>query len=592
MAKSSHAANNAVIAEPLAQQHSDNVQVIVKLRSTSKAALNCPISSDDWEKSLLSIFSDSPDTDDRRSTPSEDAHSCGPDLSQYRVHSDDIEDFNDGFDDMDDDKQDFGESSHSSERSSLDEFAEWKWLEQIDGIASVDHNQVADCDAKLIRRWRIRNYYDHEIRKGSGAWGRELNRGDILLFESLNIEPRWQHQGVGAKVVNAILEKVRSMSAGFFAFAQPGYLTGDLNYDCEDGEEDSMTAEKQLAASEHFWRSLGFRRDWDEPERSKEKEPIREPLQTVLNSLSDSSALDGECVRQLQETFPSEANAPSPMYVDENLRNAEGHTPLEALQSSLEENRTRRRFIMATTVISDDFEGFSSSEIACLAALTGTEILDIAELSNQDISAISSATDDMVSRFPKINTIRHTLRLQYGCTCGECLGGFLSPKMRFALLCQAQYRHDTLNEALHASGSEWVAMNAPELVYLATPVRQNMNTNKSMRQGFTNMCKHIARCLEKKRVPNEETVLHLYRSETSEWPPVTAHYLQRGGTVAAVVMMLFNHAMHGDEWAGDGTHLDSHEDEIKKLPVCRNDHEFGISMVQYVDLFGREIGAC
>ncbi|KAL2201521.1 hypothetical protein P885DRAFT_27212 [Corynascus similis CBS 632.67] len=515
---------------------------------------------------------------------------------------------------------------------------------------------TSDLALELFDRYgRLnREYYDHEIRKGSGAWGPELNHGDILLFNSLNIEPHWQHQGIGARVVNAILEKARSMSSGFFAFVRPGYLDGDLNYDCEDGEEDSMTAEKHLAALEQFWRSLGFRRvglsewfafadddshssrhldavqDWDEPERSKQKEPIRGPLQTALNSLFDPSVLDGECIRQLQETFPAEVNAPSPMYVDENgntilhvaavsrkaetvayilakyphlkdLRNADGHTPLEALQSSLEENRTRQRFINTTTVISDDFEGFSSSEIACLASLTGTEIIDIAELSNQDISATSSATDDMVSRFPKINTILHTLRLKYGCTCGECLGGFLSPKMRFALLCQAHYRYDTLSEALHASGSEWVAMNAPELVYLATPVRQNMKTNKSMREGFTNMCKHIARCLEKNRVPNEETVLHLYRSETREWPPVTAHYLQRGGTVAAVVRMLFNHSIYCDEWAGDGTHLESYEDEIKTLPVCRNDHEFWfvsgmcgykrISMVRYIDLLGQQIGA-
>jgi hypothetical protein len=120
-----------------------------------------------------------------------------------------------------------------------------------------------------------------------------------------------------------------------------------------------------------------------------------------------------------------------------------------------------------------------------------------------------------------------------------------------------------------------------------------------MRQGFTKMCDHIARCLRERQLPDEETVLQFYRNKTSEWPPVTKNYLQRGGTVAAVATMLFYNVMEWDEWAGDGMHLHCHEDEIKKLPVCRNDHEFGfvsgmcgykrISTVRYVDWYGREL---
>ena len=35
----------------------------------------------------------------------------------------------------------------------------------------------------------------------------------------------------------------------------------------------------------------------------------------------------------------------------------------------------------------------------------------------------------------------------------------------------------------------------------------------------------------------------------------------------------YDRAMHQDEWAGDGRHLDVHDDEIEKLPICRNYHE-------------------
>lgn len=68
--------------------------------------------------------------------------------------------------------------------------------------------------------------------------------------------------------------------------------------------------------------------------------------------------------------------------------------------------------------------------------------------------------------------------------------------------------------------------------------------------------------------------------------------------MAAVATMLFEKAMRADEWAGSGMHAIDHGDDIKKLPVCRNDHEFGfvsgmcgykrVSKILYVDLFGRE----
>jgi hypothetical protein len=39
--------------------------------------------------------------------------------------------------------------------------------------------------------------------------------------------------------------------------------------------------------------------------------------------------------------------------------------------------------------------------------------------------------------------------------------------------------------------------------------------------------------------------------------------------------MLFKQAMEQDWLAGDGQFLEDYEDEILKLPECRNDHEFG-----------------
>ncbi|KAL2824397.1 hypothetical protein BDW59DRAFT_147604 [Aspergillus cavernicola] len=50
-----------------------------------------------------------------------------------------------------------------------------------------------------------------------------------------------------------------------------------------------------------------------------------------------------------------------------------------------------------------------------------------------------------------------TSRLKYGCTCGQCTGGYLSPRMKLALLNQAGALYDILYS--NDDGQSWVADN-------------------------------------------------------------------------------------------------------------------------------------
>ncbi|KAI0439390.1 hypothetical protein F4803DRAFT_568521 [Xylaria telfairii] len=344
---------------------------------------------------------------------------------------------------------------------------------------------------------------------------------------------------------NAILEKARSVSGPFFAFAKPGCLTRDLDY------RDKKPHPQTIAIARRNLKALLA--------ISKGGQPIPESIRTILSTISDPSVPEMQCVRQIQGIFSVETHALSWLHTNEEgntmlhlaamgkkaetisyvlskcpelacIRNTEVRTPLEALQSTMELQRTRREYGMLTEVRSDQFKGFPQHDIACLTALTVTEIFDLTKLSEQDIVAVWSTTDDMTRRDHKVNTIHRKLRLKYGCTYGKCNGEFLSPRMRDALL-----------------GSDWIIDNDHVLGYLAISVRQNMRTNESMRQGFTNMCLHIARCLDENWLPNEWTILELCSNVTSERPPVTRDYLQRNGTVAAVAMMIFDMAMPEDE---------------------------------------------
>jgi hypothetical protein len=134
--------------------------------------------------------------------------------------------------------------------------------------------------------------------------------------------------------------------------------------------------------------------------------------------------------------------------------------------------------------------------------------------------------------------------------------------------------YDRLSDAVeYNSGPGWVDINMQHLKYLPGQVRDNLKTNKSMRQGFANLCQHIGTCLRAKIIPIEDNVLYaLYIA--SEWPRATMDFLRRGGSVASVASMIFEDAMLNDELSGYGECSEAFETDIAELPECRNDHEF------------------
>lgn len=227
-------------------------------------------------------------------------------------------------------------------------------------------------------------------------------------------------------------------------------------------------------------------------------------------------------------------------------RNLEGETPLEALESELESNRTWKQVNAAQVVMSDIFPGFTPSQVECLRLLKNL-------------------------KYPSSDEI---MRLAFGCTCNQCLGGFLSPRNVFAILCQAEINHDMLNDDLDVgdmSGADWCEWSEHMFEHLAPSVRNNLQTNKSLRQGFTNIFGYVAETLRANRLPKTDAVLEY---AAGEWPPHVKNFLQRGGTVHAVVQACFDCAINNDIYLGSGEHEACFQKDIDALPTCRNDREF------------------
>lgn len=528
-----------------------------------------------------------------------------------------------------DSSDDMSFASHSSEN---DIFAEFEWLEQIDGFiidqdaGNSGEKQVGYCDGKLIRREDIRakfrsamekpteetcflafdlldrhgrlkpEFKNHPVKKGSGVWSTGLD-GDIFLIEALEIDRQYRRLGQGSRLVKAMLERVREKTLGFVAIARPDLRSNEVPYEVNSrsaaGEKTAELADRDI--SRRFWRSLGFRRigsspwfglasDSEHPSHhlgaGNDYEIPAVPFSTldpeVECNLKDAlESTDNDYIELLSQVFHDAAgDDPRWTLTDAHgntvlhlaaakikpnsvqwilsrtqvllqQRNGQGETPLDALLMNLEDCRTTHRFNASTEDVSDQFAGFSDAAVLCLISLNGgTQVTGV-----------------------------DRQRLKYGCTCGQCLSGFLSPRMRFALECQADIWSDFLLEYID-DGKFWVRSNRTCLAFLPRDVQNNLKTNKSMRKGFMNLCNHIATCLQRNIVPNEQNVEMVLR-EANEWPPTSRVFLQRGGSVGAVATMLFQRAMESDEFTGDPLHVETFGNKIRQLPECRNDNEFG-----------------
>lgn len=576
---------------------------------------------------------------------------------------------------MSDEDEDSYDSEDLSDSSGDDYDDGLPWYEEIDGLATLQpstdvstisrraERRTGSCNAKLVRREMMREsfwlkmgittqethdlafglfdrygrlnpeFYDHDVNKGSGVWGNELDHGDILLFEELKVDTTCRRRGIGTKLVNAILEKTSkkvSERVGFFALARPGFLWSETPRDNPDTVREAQ--QDAMKAALGFWHAMGFRRigtspwlawtnspghpsrqlgiaqDWVGQDDQIADVSLSGEMEKIFHGLRDPAVEAARCIDELTKALPEDFEDGQWQTIDQDgntllhvssmsskpelvrfilskvpnlmvVRNKEGHTAPEALQNQLERQRTRRSDGHSSFVISDEFKGFSASSIACLAVLKNTDIFNISRLSLRDIESVWSATDEQIRRVPQLDIagIRKTLRYKYGCTCGQCIGGFLSPRMKFALLCVSESEHDMMQSFMDDTGPDWVSTNYDNLLYLPESVRENLKTNKSMRQGFSHMFSHFAKCLEQGRMPTEGEILDFYRSHVSEWPPVTRNYLQRGGSVAAIANTIFEKAMDRDEWAGDGLHREVFSDQIDELVACRNDHEFGFA---------------
>lgn len=228
-------------------------------------------------------------------------------------------------------------------------------------------------------------------------------------------------------------------------------------------------------------------------------------------------------------------------------------TPLQAFQILLDGGRVWGDAPADAVDISDRFAGYSEKSILILWLLSTASHISCPQMEC----------------------------LKFGCTCGTCLQGFLSPRMCLALEWQARRLATLLRDEIQ-SGSSWVGLNAEYLKLAPNGLQSQLSRRRAMREGFAAIAGHIAVCLQNHEVPTEENVRKTVVM-SREWPPISDNYLYTGGTVFPVAAIVFGETRASEYYLCEEHHLR----DVECLPTCRNDHEFGFvgSMCGY-SLFG------
>ncbi|KAE8396965.1 hypothetical protein BDV37DRAFT_277279 [Aspergillus pseudonomiae] len=183
-----------------------------------------------------------------------------------------------------------------------------------------------------------------------------------------------------------------------------------------------------------------------------------------------------------------------------------------------------------------------------------------------------------VSVSPPLTSAEYTIHSSLGkpysrskCSCGECIAGFLSPRMRVFLEWHANrwwcFLRDNIEE-----GEAWTRLNAENLIFASPELRLELAQRRAMREGFAGISGFIAACLSCNTIPTEENVKKAIYTE--EFPQICLDYISRGGTISPVASIIFKEASSENNWLDYDLFQTEYEETMMQLPECRNDGEF------------------
>ncbi|KAM5534767.1 hypothetical protein V8D89_011631 [Ganoderma adspersum] len=483
-------------------------------------------------------------------------------------------------------------------------------------------------------------FIEHEYQKGSGVWGRELDDGLLLYVLSVNVQQSYRRKGVGSLLLQKLAHSEHAPPGSFLiAWPAPDPPAFTLRPSEEEWEQERTIA-VDLFLKNQFRRIgrtcfLAYATDPVHPSRSlaavddaKQNRPSRGQVSDLSVGIGylasgrmgyvvqrpgnsrieldpdatlDTAAVD-ELVRQVplsiliaagitgfkipdieRRIHDTYSQDPSSIHVKDNrgesartaiyAKNLAAVQTLLALptESGIQEELKSRDEKGWTPVEACEREIRSNLELAMLLRTNGNaqDLLHMLYLLKK-----ASGEDIQVTEDEFVDARR------WGCSCGQCTDGWLSPRMRYRLKWIAEVAGDTMMlESDVVPRRRQRLFEEPGIEFLPETY-QDGGVTKQFYRGYTDAVRTVARVLQK---PGRDG-LPLIPNLVAEFGDQTVYFLSGGANAASQALSYALFTAMEQSPLGDKTWDDLQEELAEEgsassalytnLPKCDNDLDF------------------
>ncbi|DBB07510.1 hypothetical protein WJX82_009247 [Trebouxia sp. C0006] len=450
-----------------------------------------------------------------------------------------------------------------------------------------------------------------------GNFGAETDQGEVLYIRDIRMKPKFRQKGLACLALKYLMRKLSQCQ--------------------EDHSHPSQWwfAVMHKESCEESWRSAGFRvlnrtcflaccaqkghKCWDQtqPDPTPLIEDVQPPtsaldkalLELVLASDFNNSATK---IEKAVKLLRAGADMQSSMAVqsavmagrmqavtwllgqgaDVDQQDSAGNTALHFAAHTGQPALVKQLLSMPATRTIKTKAGFTPLDVCILEMQYWREY--------QDAQVQGGFKGHDVKYMEVINHLLKTgIKLQrvtslpvpknkWGCTCGECLNGYLSPHMRYRLQCLAEVSYDNGMEFME-SIRKWPANLKPERrsvdgLWLQDYLPDTLlhNVSKSFARGWSSLMDMFDDMLIKDIVPtataakqNIERVIAFGTIGRDSNPKDIIAYMKQGGRVEYALDALIGRSREENELTGDGSFTDSMvKEEMDEMKACENDDDY------------------
>ncbi|KAL1666990.1 hypothetical protein GGF50DRAFT_125193 [Schizophyllum commune] len=431
---------------------------------------------------------------------------------------------------------------------------------------------------------------DHEYHKGTGCWGAEMNEGDIVYINSIEVaRSRAECRVLNPPTINFFRKH------GFRRVGRTTYFaySPDANH---PSRSLPVFEDLDIDPYKYSQRPLGAMQD-EEVAALKQAHPLHtlmdppcsmtdlmrglhpggEPRPPPPTEEDVAAAIEAAYMRDPESIHAQDERGFTPLYVAVT----KGHGPaLKKLfdLADCREDILSRDNVEDQNAIEAHLEAMRLSNK--MMAILGPAPLGFSDGGLQMNYALRKKAGEDVGTLEDFMA-----RQRYDCTCGQCRGGWLSQRMAAALVAEAKMNFAVGTDSAYDSFSrrrrddfdlELDLLDLPGVEYIPPQLRQRMD--RTFYKGFLGVHLAIASLLERNELPTPATVTTeaLHNRTNGSDPYDVRMYLASGGAAEFAINYLV--AATKDQML-DGSLLDMVEESADwdVLPRCTNDWKFSLA---------------